>query len=288
MDDRFTDVPGLRVGHAHDGTAITGVTVIVPDQPAVAGVDVRGGAPGTRDTEALDPTCLVERIHGIVLAGGSVFGLAAADAVTLWLSARGIGLPIADQPVPVVPAAILFDLRNGGDKAWGDEPPYYGLGRAACDSLGAPDISGRVGAGHGARAGASWGGIGSASLPVQQGYRVGALIAVNSFGVVGDTGDDRAPIVLPKAPIAASNTTIGVVATNAPLTKAQAKRIAMMAHDGLARAIRPIHTPFDGDTLFVLSTAPADAVPIDPLTITHLGTGAADAVLRAVRRAVAA
>ncbi len=284
--DRFTDVAGLRVGHAHDATARTGVTVILPDAPATIAVDVRGGGPATRETDALAPHTLVERVHALVFSGGSVFGLAAADAVVAALSARGVGLAAGPLPVPVVPAACLFDLANGGDKGW-TEAPYRALGRAALDAAGGADASGRIGAGHGATAGGVAGGIGSASVTAH-GLTVGALVAVNSFGTVYPGAPPDGEVPLPKLAraggLAAQSTCIGAVATAAPLTRAQAQRVAMMAHDGLARAIRPIHTPFDGDTLFAIVTGPAGGV--DPVTLALLGTLAADAVARAVRRAV--
>ncbi|WP_426167692.1 P1 family peptidase [Sandarakinorhabdus sp. DWP1-3-1] len=290
MTDRFSDVPGLSVGHAHDPVINTGVTVIVPDAPVVMAVDVRGGGPGTRETDALDPSTLVERVHGLVLSGGSVFGLAAADELVLGLSAAGVGLHIgAGLPaVPVVPAAILFDLANGGDKAWGAAPPYRRLARAALAALG-DDACGRVGAGHGARAGSRAGGIGSVSAMLPGGHRTGALIACNSFGEVYEGAPPDGPVPMPKRASADNvrrNTTIGVIATDAPLTRAQARRVAMMAQDGLARCIRPIHTPFDGDCLFVLSTAAKTGAGSDPVALTEIGTLAADLVVRAVRRAV--
>lgn len=286
-EDRFTDVAGLKVGHAHDDRVRTGVTVILPDAPVVMGVDVRGGGPGTRETDALAPHTLVERFHGLVLSGGSAFGLGAADMVAAWLSEKGIGLPVGGRPVPVVPAAILFDLSNGGDKNWGLEPPYRRLALAACESAGAGCPHGPVGAGFGARAGSRPGGIGSASvLCPRTGWRVAALIAVNSFGeVYAGEPPVEAAVALPKVPIPGTNTTIGAVATDAPLTKAQAQKLAQMAQDGLARAIRPIHTPFDGDTLFALSTAGPEQAAVAPLDLAVLGTLAADCVVRAVRRA---
>lgn len=290
MTDRFTDVPGIRVGHAHDTLVRTGVTLIVPDAPVVMAVDVRGGGPGTRETDALDPSTLVERVHGLVLAGGTVFGLAAADELVLLLSAAGIGLAMGPglPPVPVVPGAILFDLTNGGDKNWGDAPPYRALTRAAFARLGNGDTSGAVGAGHGARAGSRPGGIGSVSARLAGGAIAGALIAVNSFGEVYAGAPPDGPVAMPKLPrigdLGRTSTCIGVIATDAPLTRAQARRVAMMAHDGLARAVRPVHTPFDGDTLFVLSTAVDGAPPINVVTLTELGTIAADLVARAVRR----
>jgi L-aminopeptidase/D-esterase-like protein len=283
--DSFCDVPGLEVGHAIDSRVQTGVTVIIPNAPVVMGVDVRGGAPGTRDTPALDPGNLVERVHGLVLSGGSVFGLAAADAVSCWLSDRGIGLPSRARAIPVVPQAILFDLGNGGDKAWGIDPPYRQLGFEACAALSTTCGSGRVGAGYGATAGSRPGGLGSAST-AHDSFTISALIAVNSFGEVYAGAPPLGAVPLPKIPLVGQNTTIGIIATNAPLTKSQAHRIALMAHDGLARCIRPIHTQFDGDTLFALSTADPERTAVDPLTLSILGTLAADCVIRAVHRAV--
>ena len=298
MIDRFTDVPGLRIGHADDPRGRTGVTVVVPDAPAIMAVDVRGGGPGTRETDALDPSTLVERVHGLCLAGGTVFGLAAADELVLLLSAAGRGLAMGPglPPVPVVPGAILFDLANGGDKGWLHDgvlvPPYRALARAAFAALGRGDASGPVGAGAGATAGSRPGGTGSVSVRFGMGFTAGALVAVNSFGEVYPGAPPEGRVPMPKlervrgaADPGRSNTCIGAIATDAPLTRAQARRVAMMAHDGLARAIRPVHTPFDGDTLFVISTAADDAAPIDVVLLTELGTLAADLVARAVRRA---
>lgn len=285
----FSSVAGIRIGHAHDAGVRTGVTVIVPAAPVVMAVDVRGGGPGTRETDALDPSALVERVHGLVLAGGSVFGLAAADEIVLCLAAAGHGLDFgAAMPrVPVVPAAILFDLGNGGDKAWGDTPPYRRLAREAFAALGDNDASGAFGAGFGARAGGRAGGIGSAGGVLPSGHRIGALIAVNSFGEVYAGAPPDGAVPMPKlrtaAPIA-PNTCIGAIATDAPLTRVQARRVAMMAHDGLARSIRPIHTPFDGDTIFVMSTATAGIS--DNVAVAEIGTMTADLVAAAVRRAV--
>ncbi len=304
MHDCFSEVPGIAVGHAHDQRIVTGVTVIIPDRPMVMAVDVRGGGPGTRETDALDPSTLVERVHGLVLSGGTVFGLAAADELMLCLSAAGIGLAMGPglPPVPVVPAAILFDLANGGDKSWGADPPYRRLARAAFAAAGnglssgdisgrlGGDTSGRLGAGHGARAGSRQGGIGSVSAMLSAGHRIGALIAANSFGEVYEGAPPDGAVPMPKLAASASlsrqNTTIGAIATDAPLTRAQAQRVAIMAQDGLARCIRPIHCPFDGDSLFVISTAAETGTGSDPAAITEIGTIAADLVARAVRRAV--
>ncbi|MDP2215341.1 P1 family peptidase [Phenylobacterium sp.] len=311
----ITDVPGLKVGQAHDPVVRSGVTVILPDARAVAACDVRGGGPGTRETDALDPHNLVEAIDAIVLSGGSVYGLAAPDGVTAWLGAqgRGYGL-VADPkvpPSPVIPSAILFDLANGGDKAWGEEPPYRALGRQAALSAGIDFDLGTAGAGYGAMAGQLKGGVGSASAITADGFTVGAVVAVNSFGSVvapgGRTfwaapfemdgefgglgsvglaaaGDDWG---LAKAdPLARTNTTIACVATDLALTPAQARRVAVMAQDGLARAIRPIHAPFDGDVVFALSTARRPLGERPDFQIARLGALAADVLARAVARGV--
>ncbi len=288
-DDSLMDVGGLRVGQVHDVRVNTGVTVIVPDAPAAMGVDVRGGAPGTRETDALKPTCLVEKAHAIVLSGGSVFGLAAADGVAAALSARGIGLPVGPMPVPVVPGAILFDLRNGGNKDWGMEPPYRQLGIQAVEALSPVLAEGRVGAGYGARAGAVQGGVGSASYMLDDGSIIAALVVVNSFGTAGNEESFAAGTVeMPKVGFVGTNTTLAVVATNLALDKAGCERLAMMAHDGLARAIKPVHTPFDGDTVFALSTGARAAPDHLPRALAILGTLAADALTRAVEKAVKA
>jgi L-aminopeptidase/D-esterase-like protein len=310
----ITDVPGLKVGQAEHMRARTGVTVILPDVAAVCGVDVRGGAPGTRETDALAPENLVEAIDAVVLSGGSVYGLAAADGVTTWLGARGRGYALAADPAippsPVVPAAILFDMANGGDKAWGEAPPHRDLGRAAVAAAAEEFALGTAGAGCGAMAGGLKGGIGSASVVTAEGFTVGALAAVNGWGSVvapagrafwaapfeiGDEFGGLGPAGLAAAPddwgLAKSqaserNTTIACVATDVALTPAQAKRLAVMAQDGLARAIRPIHAPFDGDVVFALSTGRQPCPEPANLTIARLGALAADVLARAVARAV--
>jgi L-aminopeptidase/D-esterase-like protein len=286
-------VPGLSVGHAHCTVARTGVTLILPSEPAVMAVEVRGGGPGTRETDALNPINLVERAHGLALAGGSVFGLAAGDELALLLSAAGRGLPMGDglPPVPVVPAAILFDLTNGGDKDWGTDPPYRRLTREAFAAAGQNDGHGPIGAGFGARAGSRAGGIGSLSRVLESGHVIGALVAANSFGeVYADAPPGDGPVEMPKLArhhrFGRDNTIIGAVATNAPLTRAQALRVAMMAQGGLTRAVRPIHTPFDGDCLFALSTAAPGLTPVDDVQLIEIGTVAADLVAAAVRQAV--
>ena len=282
----LTDVPGLRVGHAHDATARTGVTVILPDAPCVCAVDVRGGGPGTRETDALAPDTLVDAIDALVLSGGSVYGLAAADGVAAWLGAQGRGFVLGSgagaPPSPIVPAAILYDLANGGEKGWGLEPPYRALGIAAAQAAGDTFALGSVGAGYGAAAGALKGGVGSASAPppTADAAAVAALAAVNSFGSpvgpdlrflaapferetpagweFGGHGPSQVPAgdapspwsKLDPAPRA--QTTLAVVATDADLTPAEAGRLAVMAQAGLVRALRPAHTPFDGDVVFAL------------------------------------
>lgn len=312
----LTDVPGLAVGNAHDAAIGTGVTLVLPDKRAVAGVDVRGGGPGTRETDACAPETLSDEVDAIVLSGGSAYGLEAASAVTNWLGVKGRGFRFANlnMVAPIVPAAILFDLANGGDKSWGEHPPYARLGREACEQAHAGAFAlGNVGAGYGAVAGQLKGGLGSASARLEDGIVVAALVAVNAVGSVlipgtecfwawpfeqeGEFGGARptpGPLDLTD-PMAGTkvaghtqgqNTSIGVVATNAGLTPAEAKRVAIMAQDGLARAIRPVHTPMDGDTLFALSTG-TEAVG-DPryLTIAKIGALAADCVARAVARGV--
>jgi L-aminopeptidase/D-esterase-like protein len=308
----ITDVPGLTVGEATDLRARTGVTVILPDARAVCAVDARGGAPGTRETDALSPENLVDAVDAVVLSGGSVYGLAAADGVAAWLGARGRGYGlVAAQGVPrspVIPAAILFDLANGGDKAWGEDPPYRALGMAAAASASARFALGSAGAGAGAMAGALKGGLGSASMITADGYTVGAIAAVNSFGSVvvpGGRAFWAAPFEigaefgalplgearagpddwgLPKNnPQPGANTTIACVATDAQLTPAQARRIAIMAQDGLARAIRPAHAPFDGDVVFALSTGRRALAEPAAMTLTRLGALAADCLARGDR-----
>lgn len=286
--DLITDVAGILVGQAEDESAATGVTVVLPEAPVVMGVDVRGGAPGTRETDALDPTCLVDEFHGLVLAGGSVFGLGAADAVVNWLSEKNIGLRLGPRAIPVVPAAILFDLANGGDKDWGDAPPYRDMAKEACEKAAKTFSLGRYGAGRGAMAGARPGGIGSASYATEDGLMVGALVAVNSFGEACGGASQTDVIRFPKAGLVGGNTSIGLVATNLALDKAGARRLAIMAHDGLARAISPLHTPFDGDSIFVMATGERKIEGVAAETLALAGAMAANSVERAVQKALAA
>ncbi len=304
----ITDVAGIRIGNAEDHHIRTGVTVILPDRPVTAAVDVRGGGPGTRETDALDPNCLVDAIHAIVLSGGSAFGLEAASAAVDWLVKRGRGFRVGEAVIPIVPSAILFDMLNGGDKDWGDSQPYRRLAGQAMDTVGEDFHLGNSGAGLGAAAGPLKGGLGSASVVDGGGVTVGAVVAVNSFGSVtmpgspvfwawpleqdgefGGRGCKGAPeqidfdysFGIPPG----TNTTLAVVATDLALDKAQAGRVAIMAHDGLARAIRPVHTPLDGDTVFVVSTG---ARPLqNPVAdVAMVGMMAADVVARAIARGV--
>jgi L-aminopeptidase/D-esterase-like protein len=310
----ITDVPGLKVGQAHDRAVRSGVTVIVPDARAVCACDVRGGAPGTRETDALAADTLVEAVDAVVLSGGSVYGLAAADGVCAWLGAQGRGFVVSPDPAtppsPVVPGAILFDLANGGDKTWGEDPPYSRLGREAVASAGPAFDLGTAGAGFGAMAGGLKGGVGSASAVTADGYTVGALVAVNSWGSViapggrtfwaapyeiGEEFGGLGPAGLAgppddwgqaKAATALRNTTIACVAVDAILTPAQARRLAVMAQDGLARAIRPVHAPFDGDVVFALATGRRPLGEPAGYVLARLGALAADCLARAVARGV--
>ena len=315
----ITDVDGILVGNSGDHALRSGVSVVVCETPSVAAVDVRGGAPGTRETDLLDPSCRVDQIDAICLSGGSAFGLSSADGVMKWMRERGRGVAVADVVVPIVPTAILFDLLNGGDKGW-DWPPYRELGYAAAAAATRDFALGNAGAGLGAKAGNLKGGLGSASaVDPRTGLQVGALVAVNARGytTMGDmpqfwawaleqeaefgglpppqkrlglpVSHARADLSHDPADAARSdprgNTTIAVVATNARLDKASAQRLAVMAQDGLARAIRPVHTPQDGDTVFAIATGRHD-LGADPLALGELGTLAADCLARAVARGV--
>jgi L-aminopeptidase/D-esterase-like protein len=282
----ITDVAGLRVGNASDARLKSGVSVVLCDEPAVAGVQIQGGAPGTRETDLLEPHNSIETIHAVVLSGGSAFGLDAASGVQAALRERGIGVEVGGFRVPIVPAAILFDLRNGGDKDWGRYPPYRELGYEATQAAAVDFPLGTVGAGVGALTSGLKGGLGSASTVLDSGITIGALAAVNPIGSVtvgrgrhfwaapfeignefGGLGypspmpDDAKRILLKyrekdfaDAIGEGGNTTIAVIATDAVLTKAAAKRLAMAAHDGFVRAIWPTHTPCDGDLVFALAT----------------------------------
>jgi L-aminopeptidase/D-esterase-like protein len=308
----ITDVAGLRVGNAEDHRIKTGTTVLIGDRPFVASVDVMGGSPGARETELLAPDKLVEGIDAIVLSGGSAFGLDAAAGVVDSLRAQGRGYRVADVTVPIVPGAILFDLLNGGDKDWAANP-YPGLGERALAAADLDFALGTAGAGTGALTANLKGGLGSASLKLRTGHTVGAVVGVNATGMatVGDrsnfwaapfeidgefgglgTWPDPVPFMETSrtkrdyessSPIA--NTTIAIVATDAALTKAQCKRLAVAAQDGIARAVSPSHALVDGDIVFAVAMGD---IPIeDPIIdVMHLGHAAAVCLSRAIARAV--
>jgi len=307
----LTDIPGIRVGHADDAKLASGVTAVIFDEPAIAAVDVRGGGPGTREAAALDPTSTVERIDGIALSGGSALGLDAAGGVQAWLREQGRGFRIREAVIPIVPGAICFDLLNGGDKNWGRFPPYLDLGYAAAAAAGTDFALGSVGAGLGATTATFKGGVGSASAKTAGGVAVAALAVVNAVGSVtlGDgpwfwaapfeVGNEFGGRGLPTSftpdmltmrtkggPVATpiENTTLAVIVTDAVLTKPQAKRLAVIAQTGMARAIYPVHAPLDGDLVFAAATC---AKPIDPLFgVTELGMVAANTLSRAIARGV--
>lgn len=302
----ITDVHGLLVGQAQDARLRSGVTVLTAEQPFTAAVHVMGGAPGTRETDLLAPDRLVQQVDALVLAGGSAFGLDACSGVADALRRAGRGFQVGDQRVPIVPGAILFDLLNGGDKGW-VRNPYAELGAAALSAAGPGFDLGTAGAGYGALT-LNWkGGVGSASAVLPSGLTVGALVAVNALGsaTVGDTqqfwaapweegcefgGLGPAPRQPPEqAPIPRKRmgqaTTIAIVATDAALTQAQAQRMATAAHDGMARALVPSHTPLDGDLVFAAATGEKPLA--DPLTDSfQLGHAAATCLARAIARAM--
>ena len=309
----ITDVAGLKVGNAEDRQLKSGVTVVTADKAFTAGVSIMGGAPGTRDIALLEPDKLVRDIDALVLSGGSAFGLDAASGVMSGLRADGRGFAVGDVNVPIVPSAILFDLLNGGDKDW-DVNPYPALGRQAYDTRSEQFIQGTNGAGTGALAGDVKGGLGSASIILESGITVGALVAVNAVGSpltpASDVGSRHfwaapwevnsefgghglpsgfEPLATPHLPKLAQgdggNTTIAIVATDAPLDKAGCQRMATAAHDGMARAIVPAHTPYDGDLIFGLSTnaRKESADRLDPVMIGH---AAAICLARAIARGI--
>ncbi len=302
----ITDVPGLRVGNANDGALKSGATVLTADDPFTAGVHVMGGAPGTRETDLLAPDRTVQQVDALVLSGGSAFGLDAASGVTDALRATGRGFAVGNVRVPIVPGAILFDLLNGGAKDW-VENPYNRLGAEALAACAAEFDLGSVGAGMGALTATLKGGLGSASFVLPSGHTVGALVAVNALGSatvakgphfwaapfeIGDEFGGLGParsfgeVHLPPTKLDyGGNTTIAIVATDAALTQAQCTRLATAAHDGMARALLPSHTPMDGDLVFAASTgARALSDPMaDPLIIGH---AAATCLARAIARAV--
>jgi L-aminopeptidase/D-esterase-like protein len=311
MKNRLTDIAGVRVGHADDAALASGVTAVIFDSPAVAAIDVRGGGPGTREGSLLDLANTVERIDALALAGGSAFGLDAGGGVQARLAEQGRGFVVHGAVIPIVPGAIIFDLLNGGDKAWGRFAPYRELGYAAAKAADADFAIGSIGAGLGATTANFKGGLGSASATTQDGVVVAALAVVNAVGTVtvGDGpwfwaapfevddeygGRGLPPSFTPQmlamrlkgggAATAVENTTLAVVVTDAILTKPQAKRLAMIAQTGFARAIYPVHAPLDGDVVFAAATCEK---PIDPLVgLTELGMVAANVVARAIARGV--
>ena len=304
----ITAVPGVRVGHYTDRLHATGCTVVLCERGAVGGVDVRGSAPGTRETDLLDPTALVSEVHAVLLSGGSAFGLSAATGVMEYLEERGVGVKFGGATVPIVPAAVLFDLGLVSDRVRPGAPQ----GRSACQSAtDGPAAEGSVGVGTGAtvakllgRERSLKGGVGTASIDLGDGLRVGAIVGVNAVGGVvnAETGELVAgplgeagmqdSVRLITSPgftqshlgeeSAATNTTIGVVATNAALTKGQASKLASVAHDGIAIAVRPAHLMSDGDTMFALATGMRDG----PVSMDRLCAAAALSVRRAIVRAV--
>ena len=307
----LTDIDGILVGHYTDFDAVSGITVVVCPKGAVAGVDVRGSAPGTRETDLMAPHNLVEQVQAVVLSGGSVFGLAAADGATRWLAEEGYGFPLDHGFVaPIVPAAVLYDLGRGKEFI----PPISSdWGRWACEGAGSyPVKPGCVGAGTGALSGGIKGGLGTASLVLDSEITVAALIAVNSDGSVINSvsgkpweigleiddefgGQGKRAVRLPpeSAHEPIRNTTIGVVATDAVLSATQAQKVAQMAHDGMARAVRPAHTMFDGDTIFCLATgkkklpeAPGFFMAAQAQALNELGHAVANCVSRAIIRAI--
>lgn len=319
----ITDVAGLLIGHAADDAARTGVTVLRCERPMTAAVDVRGGGPGTRETDVLLPENLVDQIDALVLSGGSVFGLAAADAVASALSHRGVGLKLSGSgpAIPIVPAAVLHDLGNGGKKDWEDTPPYHRLGTEALAAADTEFYLGATGAGRGATAGTVAGGVGSTSIDLGGDVIIGALAVVNSMGSVllpdgktfyawqyeqahefgnrklaanydlGDPFPEFGRLHADGRIQAGANTTLAVVATTVELTSTELKRVAMMAHDGMARAIRPAHTPFDGDIVFALSNGAASLSEgrdefRRAASVARIGSAAADCLARAIARGV--
>jgi L-aminopeptidase/D-esterase-like protein len=311
LKNLLTDIAGVRVGHADDAGLGSGATAIIFDTPAIASMDVRGGGPGTREGSLLDPVATVEQIHGIALSGGSAFGLEAGGGVQAWLAEQGRGFKIREAVIPIVPGAICFDLLNGGNKQWGRFAPYRELGYAAAAAAAESFAIGSVGAGLGATTSTLKGGLGSASAATQGGVKVAALAVVNAVGSV-TVGDGpwfwAAPFEidgeyggrgLPQSftpdmlaarlkgatdATAAENTTLAVVVTDAILTKPQARRLAMIAQTGFARAIYPVHAPLDGDVVF---TAATGEKPVEPLVgLTELGMVAANVTARAIARGV--
>ncbi|HRJ69218.1 MAG TPA: P1 family peptidase [Beijerinckiaceae bacterium] len=307
MRNLITDVPGVSVGNVEDEKVATGVTAVIFDKTAVCSVRHGGGAPGSRDTTLLETDMTQQGIDAVVLSGGSLFGLDAAGGVLSHLREQGRGFMLAGITIPIVSQSIVFDLVNGGDKAWGHKPPYWNLGIEAARRAGKDFALGSAGGGYGATTANLKGGLGSASMVTASGYTVGAIVIVNAIGMatIGDTphfwaapyeqnrefGGLGWPAAIPDAALAlrvkgdAPATTIALVATDALLTKAEAKRIAIMADDGLGKAIRPAHAAFDGDTIYAASTG--RKVMANPMRdLTEIGLAAGDCLARAIARGV--
>ena len=323
MKNLITDIDGILVGNATDQTLKSGTTALICDKPMVASCMVLGGAPGTRDTDLLAPDETVQTVDALVLSGGSAFGLDAAGGVQGWLRKQGRGFAVGPVQVPIVPGAILFDLINGGDKGWDRQSPYWDLGWQAAEAASTSFALGSHGAGTGALVAGLKGGLGSASMRMDNGITIGALVAVNAIGraTMGDSahfwaapfeqngefGGLGLPAERPQGldqpftkldairtpsttatdgvGTAGGNTTIGIIATDAALSKAEAKRLAVMAHDGFARALWPVHTPMDGDLIFSLSSG-TKPLPASEDAFAMLGAFSAATMSRAIARAV--
>lgn len=320
MRNLITDVPGVYFGQADNHAIASGVSVVLFEHPAIASISVMGGAPGTRDTALLEPEMTVERIDAIALSGGSAFGLDAAGGVMAGLAQKGRGFQVGTIRVPIVPQAIIFDLLNGGDKSFANGQttsyhPYFDMGLRATQRAGKDMQLGSHGAGMGATLADLKGGLGSASARLSNGFTIGAVVVVNAVGQV-TMGQSRhfwaapyeqdkefgghglpasvtpamlVPLIkghVPAEQLVGQNTTIAAIVTDAPLTKAQCKRLAHAAQDGLGRAIRPAHSPMDGDTVFAASTAKAGETPLDPAGLADLCNTAADVLARATARGV--
>ena len=308
MRNLITDVPGLCVGSVADAALASGVTAVIFDQPAAASIAIHGGAPGVRDTALLAPGMTVGAVDALVLSGGSAFGLDAMGGVSAWLREQGRGFAVREARVPIVPGAILFDLLNGGDKRWSRMPPYWDMGYAAATAAEHDFSLGTAGAGYGANTANLKGGLGSASAVTSGGFHVGALVAVNAVGsaIIGkgphfwaapyERGTEFGGMGMPARIFAEGhamrlkgdgpeNTTIAIVATDARLDKAQCERVAIMAQDGMAHALRPAHAPMDGDVVFAAATglATAEATARD---LAEIGMLAADTLARAIARGV--
>nr|WP_245834323.1 P1 family peptidase [Yoonia maricola] len=309
----ITDVAGLRVGNAQDEHIKTGTTVLVGDRPFTASVHVMGGAPGTKESDLLAPDKTVQQVDALVLSGGSAFGLDACSGVMDGLRAMGRGFPVGAMNIPIVPGAIIFDLINGGAKDW-DENPYRALGRNALQSASEQFATGSAGAGMGAMTAMQKGGLGSASMVLPDGTTIGALVVVNALGSVttpgdrhfwaapfemdaefGDIGPDTSSCNVSPEPsrkekammlhaTEGANTTIAIVATDAPLTKTQCHRLAVTAHDGMARAIVPSHTPLDGDLVFAVATG--EGATVDQTRFRDIAAAGAVCLSRAIGRGV--